>query len=360
MPRSSTKRTIQPEAIFDSLMASSNYERMTGYTPFFHAWFADLPRLCCGMSCTFLVLLCAKESLGRPRDKGQPMAEWTLDLDKGWLATVCRTDRRSVDRDLRYLEKSGMAQIRHTIRGTVAVRLLFRDWSKLPDYSPEEREKAPAETDPRETVELVKTPRRVNAGDYSEPIRISCPISSFRFQAGGSVDLAFTAVVKGGEFLLVTEGLLENSTSQCFQQKGTKTERTCRDEAKSERKAKGEVKAKHPRAEELARLFDPLLLRSCQRSLSTDPVVFTEALNAVGDVPHDFLVKFVIQRAERPISSPKVCASIVKDCAANWRKVKDLPDAQRIPPQSAKKNSGFFENVQRVIGERIARGEKPL
>jgi hypothetical protein len=87
-------------------------------------------------------------------------------------------------------------------------------------------------------------------------------------------------------------------------------------------------------------------------------VAFDQALDALGDLPHDFLVKFVIQRAERPISGPKVCASILKEARANWEKVKSLPAAQRIPPQSAKNKSGFFDDVQEVFRQRVARGEK--
>jgi len=329
MPQARRKAAVESNTVFESLRARSNLDKLTGYSPFFHAWIADLPRLCSGASCWALVMTCLMESLGRPRDKGEPMPEWTGDLDKSWLATVCRTDRRTVDRDLKYLESSGIAQVRHTIQKTVAVRLCFRDWPGLPDYKPPDRPEPSGEpVAPKQTVELVKKPRRVKAGEYSEPVKVACAVSSFRFRAGGSVDMEFTAVVKEGEFVVQTcEVLAQGETKAKHSNVSnnlipkSRHSRLKPEPVNSEQKAKDEAKAKHPRAEELARLFDPLLLRFCQRSLSADPVVFAEVLNAVGDVPHDFLVKFVVQRAKRPISSPKVCLSIVRDVAQSWHEI---------------------------------------
>lgn len=366
MPSARRKPAPSPDTVLITLRSGTNYDRMSGYAPFFRAWLAELPRLCPGASCWALVMTVASESLGRPRDKGEPMPEWTGDLDRDWLASVCRTDRRTVDRDLKYLESSGMAQMRHTIRGAVGVRLCFRDWPNLPDYKPSDRPDPSGEpSPPKETFELVKAPRRVKAGEFSDPIKVSCPVSSFRFQAGGSVDMAFTAVVKGGEFLVCSreqkgeEKAYQGNSTQPngINTKPSNSRHERRDlqpkSEKSEVKAKGEVKAKNPRADELARLFDPILLRSCQRSLSADQVAFDQALTALGDLPHDFLVKFVIQRAERPISSPKVCASILKEARANWEKVKNLPDAERIPPQSHKKRLGFVEDVMQEAERRL-------
>ena len=105
----------------------------------------------------------------------------------------------------------------------------------------------------------------------------------------------------------------------------------------------------------MASLFDPILLRSCQRSLSADQVAFDQALAALGDLPHDFLVKFVIQRAERPISSPKVCVSILKEARANWEKVEALPDKK---PMAAMTNSERVAHLRRLEAEqkRYGRG----
>jgi hypothetical protein len=279
------------------------------------------------------------ESLGRARDKGEPAPEWTQDLDKHWLAAVCHSDKRTVDRDLAYLETSGMAQIRHTIRNMICIRLCFRDWPNLPDYQAPVKENAPSEEPEDESdtaFKLLKTPCHVKAGAYSEPINIERPVNSFRLRVAGDSDIAFTAEIRGGRFVVTTKAvnvsndLRSSARHACPEKDAGQSNAKGEVKAKGEEIAKGEAKAKHPRADELERLFDPILLRSCGRLLSADTVAFSQALDALGDLPHDFLVKFVIQRAERPISSPKVCASIVKDALLNWRASKDLPPAMPV------------------------------
>ena len=340
MPASARRKpACNPDTVFDSLRARSDYHRMTGYVPWFVAWLADLPRLVPGGSCWALIFAVLTESLGRPRDKGEPMPEWTKDLDKDWLAMVCRTDKRTVDRDLAYLESSGMAQVRHTIRGAVSIRLMFRDWPTLPDYQPQERAgSSGGSAEPKETVELVKAPRRVKAGEYSEAVKIPCAVSSFRFQAGGAVDLAFTAVVKNGQFTVSTCEVLalgetkakhsnvSNDLTSLSRHSGLETK-----SFKGEEKAKWRTTGEHPRAAELAKLFDDWLLRSCHKSLSADTAALGEALDALADTPHDFLVKMVVDRARRPVSSPKVCVSICKEVRANYLKLLAAHDFVDVP-----------------------------
>ena len=353
MPASARRKpACNPESVSESLRARSDYARGAGYAPFYHAFLADLPRLCSGASCWALVMTALMESLGRARDKGEAAPEWTKDLDKQWLSTVCHTDKRTVDRDLKYLEASGMAQVRHTIRGMVCIRLCFRDWPKLPDYQPppaKKNESQAPDDDGEPACKLLKTPCHVKAGAYSEPLDIALPVNSFRLRVAGDSDIAFTAEIRGGRFTVTTKAVsVSNDLRSSARHASPETD-------KSEDKAKGRTIGEHPRADELAKLFDPILLRSCGRSLSADTVAFTQALDALGDLPHDFLVKFVIQRAERPISSPKVCASILKEARANWEKVKDLPDVERIPPQSHKKRLGFVEDVKQEAERRLTK-----
>jgi hypothetical protein len=49
------------------------------------------------------------------------------------------------------------------------------------------------------------------------------------------------------------------------------------------------------------------------------------ACEAIQAVPHDYLVKCVVDRASRPISGGKAVVAICKEIAGNWGKVKDLP-----------------------------------
>lgn len=361
------------EDLRQRLRQQSEFEAQTGWCQFYHAWRAELPRLCPGLSCRSLIDAVSSEiniQAAKAKKSGKQSSEWSPDLDKAALALECCTDKRTVDRDIKYLESSGMAKVRHSIRGTVSIRLMYRDWQNLPDYAPPERpEPSPAnqpET-PKETFNLVKSPQSVKAGQFSERVKVACAVSSFRFQAAGAVDLAFTAVVKGGEFLVTSREVVSKRNPQGEEQAkapsgisklDVQSRHECLDGPKfstgqSEEKAKGRTTGEHPRAAELAKLFDPILLKSCQRSLSADQVAFDQALNALGDLPHDFLVKFVIQRAERPISSPKVCAAILKEAVANWQKVKDMSDAERIPPQSHKKRLGFVEDVTQEAERRL-------
>jgi len=346
------KSACNPDTVSETLRAKSNYAHGTGYAPFYHAFLADLPRLCSGASCWALVMAALTESLGRARDKGEAAPEWTKDLDKQWLSTVCHTDKRTVDRDLKYLEASGMAQVRHTIRGMVCIRLCFRDWPKLPDYEPSPKKSEPAEPEEDEAepaFKLLKTPCHVKAGKYSEPLDITLPVNSFRLRVAGDSDIAFTAEIRGGRFTVTTKAVSVSNDLQ------SSARHTRPESDKSEEKAKGRTIGEHPRAGELAKLFDPILLRFCGRSLSADQVAFDQALDALGDLPNDFLVKFVIQRAARPISSPKVCASILKEALANWRKGEALPEKK---PMAAMTNSERVAHLRGLEAEQKRAGRR--
>lgn len=117
------KPTCDPDIVFQTIRKSKRL------FPCPYAWLADLPRLCAGASCWALVLTVAARS---------PLGGWTPEFDKEWLTAVCRVDRRSLDRDIRYLESSGMAELKSGW-GSVSIRLRFKRWPKLPDYQPASR-----------------------------------------------------------------------------------------------------------------------------------------------------------------------------------------------------------------------------
>ena len=208
------------EDLRQRLRQQSEFEAQTGWCQFYHAWRAELPRLCPGLSCRSLIDAVSSEiniQAAKAKKSGKQSSDWSPDLDKAALALECCTDKRTVDRDIKYLESSGMAQVRHSIRGTVSIRLMYRDWQNLPDYAPPDRpEPSPAnqpET-PKETFNLVKSPQPVKAGQFSERVKVACAVSFFRFQAAGAVDLAFTAVVKGGEFLVTSREVVSKRNAQ--------------------------------------------------------------------------------------------------------------------------------------------------
>jgi hypothetical protein len=55
------------------------------------------------------------------------------------------------------------------------------------------------------------------------------------------------------------------------------------------------------------------------------------ACEAIQAVPHDYLVKCVVDRASRPISGGKAVVAICKEIAGNWGKSKDLPPESKLP-----------------------------
>jgi hypothetical protein len=88
----------------------------------------------------------------------------------------------------------------------------------------------------------------------------------------------------------------------------------------------------HPRAAELAKLFDPILSRCRAGILSVEPIAWQAACEAVQDCDHDFLVHFAVQRAERPIKSPLHVKTICAEALASWKASKVL-DGAGLPAQ---------------------------
>jgi predicted phosphoribosyltransferase len=56
----------------------------------------------------------------------------------------------------------------------------------------------------------------------------------------------------------------------------------------------------------------------------------SKACEALRDVDHDYLVKFVVQRAATPIKSSKHVPSIVADCYQSWKASKVLKQAGAV------------------------------
>ena len=156
-----------PQSPSERLRASSDYDTEKGYSPFFHAFLADLPRLTSGGSCTLLILTLLSKSLGRSVAKGKPREDWTVALSVEDLAQICRCDVRTIERELAALDKRGLAEIRRPGKGEVEARLKYRDWEALPDY------KAPIlEMPAQESLDLAEDEEQAkawqSAGDGKE------------------------------------------------------------------------------------------------------------------------------------------------------------------------------------------------
>jgi hypothetical protein len=148
--------------------------------------------------------------------------------------------------------------------------------------------------------------------------------------------VAWRASVESGE-LVTTLWLpgesVENkpdasSRRGCLEHEQILTHSERRRRGESDKRKESETPPEHPRAAELCALFDPFLLKSCQRSLTHDRQALLAACEEIGNVPQDWLKRAVNLRIqERAIRSPRIVAPIVKEIRQNWE------HSQRIQPQ---------------------------
>ena len=359
-----------PGSPSERLRASSDYDTEKGYSPLFHAFLADLPRLSSGNACTLLLLTLWGKSAGRGRAKTEKRPEWTLNLSITDLAQICRCDERTIEREVKGLEQRGLAEIRRPVKGEIEARLRYRDWESLVDYKPSNVVEITQteEVTPELTTEDAaqpgnqrvtgRLPVQIAAGGTSKPFAVNCGVKRFRCKVEGSIDLGISAMVHQGELLVVCkasdEALKRIVSSNAF----NNLDNSPRHPAQSV-PTNGSIPTPpkkgvtHPRAAELAKLFDPILAASASRLLSGDSASLVAACAAVSDCDHNYLVKFAIQRAERPVKSPLHVKTICADALASW-KASLLPGAKL--PKAGK--PGFAEGVLADVKRRLARDGK--
>ena len=326
---------------------ASTSKRPTGYAPLFHAALADMARLTNGHGFKILMFVW-NLSLGRVAKQGQPFFEVTEPVTTAILAELSCCDERTVQRELKDMERREIISVESGKKGAgYEISPLFRTWKQLPSYAagpveepkaddaPAEDEEATAKSDTRTVV--TKKPVTVKAGEKSKPYPVECGVSAHEFEVKGELDCIFTSVVQNGVIrctvepkwnakngvvgLQKTNGIEESSRHGCRIPPGNSQSGKQRTKGESKR----EYVCDHPRAEELAAIFDPLLLRSCGKSLSGDISCLQSACEAIAATDHDFLVKAAITRGARPISSPKAVVAICKEIAGNALRAKSLP-----------------------------------
>lgn len=338
-----------PQSPSERLRASSDYDAEKGYSPFFHAFLADLPRLTSGGSCTLLILTLLSRSLGRGVAKGKPREDWTLALSVEDLAQICRCDVRTIERELAALDKRGLAEVRRPGKGEIEARLKYREWEALPDYKsaviemPVTDETAPDlkdedEAKPGNQRVTGKKPVRLAAGALSKVFPVSCGVKTFRHKAEGPVDLEFSCVIQAGELLVVSKfpddwrekvakslprsnGINENTS---FPRHGCREESQAIPSNGGTNVRRNQPPVVHPRAAELVKLFDPILAASASRLLSGDSASLKAACEAVADCDLDFLVKFAGDRAAREVKSPLHVKDICADALRDWNTSKGM------------------------------------
>jgi len=331
------------------MKARTNYapKRFTGYAPIPFAAIADIPRLSSGAACTQLVYVILGLSLGRPVEKNTPFHESTLPTHVSDLADLCGCDERTVQRELGGLVARGVVTMEKSTKGAYLLTPLFRSWASLSSYKP--GPVAEPEPDEDETEEpkkaaitrLTEKPVAVRAGNTSRKIKIDCGVSEIYCRT--NIDLHFEAVVQDGSLLVSLIGHQEGlaggqARSNSFKDLTSGTRQTRR----------VEQQVSHPRAAEVAGLFDPFLAKYGARLLSGDYKFFLQSCQSVADVPNDYLVKRVIDRAARPIKSPGAAAAICADIARDWEAQKRLPAAKRDPKNLTR------EDIDALIAEERA------
>ncbi len=329
-----------PNSLPEKLRARTDYATGEGWAPFPHAVLADLPRLSSGTICTTFVLVCNMLSLGRPRKSGQPWHSSTEPISKADLAELCFCDEKGIQRQISELTERGMISVKTHKSGVMkyVISLLYSTWRELEDYAVWKRkqvvsidegldddaaeDESPAAVS-SEAVHVFKAPVVCRPGRASKQKKLPTSVNAFVFQNDSTIDASCTAVIQSG-CLIVSASVKTGEREEKGERKANAVGHGCpAAPTKGGTKNPPTKAATHPRAEEICKLFDPLLQRSGSRLLSPDSAALEIACTELGAVPHDFLVHFVMGpggRAGRPISSPRAVCSILKECRANWDK----------------------------------------
>ncbi len=366
----STVSPFVPCSAADELRRRTDFDADTGYAPLYFGALAELPRLSSGPVCTHFLLFVGALSYGRADKPKKGRQEWTAPVTVEYLAELCRCHVRDIQRQIRDLAKPsaknpegrGLIAVKANRRGEYSLSPLYRAWAKLPDYvsggpkvvaidDPEETEDdTPVEVS-KDAVRLVKRPQVVRGGKTCRAIPVKVGVSSMRIQHVGSIPLVFEAVIDKGQLLIASRYDSDNSEDVANARR-----HGCRDGSAQA------PRVEHPRAPEIVALFDPLLEKSGSRLLIGDDVALQRACEAAKDLPHDVLVHGVMAganpRGGRPISGPKVVASIVAEVYVNWkasagRPAKPVKAAALAVRSSSRKTADFVGGVMQEAIRRL-------
>jgi hypothetical protein len=335
-----------PGSATERMRPSSDYDAGTGYAPFFHAFLADWSRLSSGHIADIMFMAALSKSLGRSVKKGDPRASRTLPIAKADLAALINPKNpplRSVERELARWHAEKIAEVKDEGKGLVSIELLYRGWEALPDFKSDVVE-MPGPVDEVELTEedeakpgnqrvTGKRPVRIAAGSSTKAYQVTTGIREWQGRVEGPVDCEVSTVVKAGRCETVIkfpDDWLEKvkkslSTSNVSNDLTSGTRHGCRDEV-----AKTGRKVNHHRAGELCDLFDPFLSKQAVGLLCMDQSSLLKACQAIRDIDHDYLVKFVVQRAETPIRSSKHVPAICEDAYQSWQASKVLKRAGAV------------------------------
>lgn len=311
--------------------------------------------------------MCLVSMMGRNRKKSTDPLPDEIQFSKPELSLLCRTSQHNINLVLAQMAERKLAIVSHLAGGRCLVRFIFEaqtigkekfpGWSEVAKVPHEQwaREKAEAlrdEADEQDeiadtleeqrvkagVVQVVKKALSLKPGKRGKAVPVSVGVKSHRvdlIESDGSLDVTYTAAVHSGEFVTtvcVPKAKSVESTKGAKRTESTTSDtssgRICPNGSKAPTNEGSEnhpqVGVKHPRAAELSALFDPAIYQSCKKTLSGDSAALKKACAAVEDTPHDFIVDFLQERAQREIK-PSHVASILLEIRHIWMKSGSLP-----------------------------------
>ncbi len=336
-----------PESLTEKLRSLSDYEAEKGFVPFFDAMMSDMPRLLgeSGISWA-LVLTILRLSLGRWHKPGEPRHEWTMPVSVEDLAEYCQCEKRHIQRLIAELSEGsadklgrGVILKRAAMRGKLPLPgsyefcLPLKSWRNLDDYAvwkqrckqAEAREAAeqpevddPAADTTRDAVRLMSRPQLARPGKRLRAVKVKVEVSELVCQnTSPGASISFDSVVEPGGRMVISAMVTTPAALEIV--------------PLPVRNApipppKPTVKL-HPRASEVAAVFDPILKQQGVPALSFDPTALNAAASELHKMPIDVLETFLTaprgrdsrsSRASRPIRNGLACVAIVKECRLNW------------------------------------------
>jgi hypothetical protein len=321
------------------------------------------------------------QNLSRNGKGAAALPDETAEMSIPECATLIGCDERSINRVLEYLVERRMATVARLADSLFVISLRYREWSTIqPSYREWDEARRLAEVEAAAedlqedsaeelavkpgVVPITSKPRVVKAGHRERALPITAGAKSFRFEwETAGVDLRYTAAIHSGE-VVVTACIAESKTLES-KQHAKRAESTSYESSSGHGCPNGQkippnggtrntpqkggvkttpVEVTHSRAAELSSVFDPLIYRWCQRTLSGDPTVLQQACEAIGDTPNDILVKVAVERGSRtltPLHVPALCRQI----AADWQRSKTMP----IPPPMGEPQTKGAARAQKLV-----------
>ena len=323
-----------PQSPSEQLRAQTNYDTDNGYSPLFHEMLADLPRLLGRSAAAWaLVMTVLRLSAGRgyeiPANK-QRFA-WSTPLSLSDLQDLCRCDIRQLQRQIDELPKRGVMLKKTLGRGLYSFSLCYRSWRGLPDQAVWERSQVepkpetPAEPEDetanevsRDAVRLTKRPQTARPGRRLRMMKVDVGVRGVVCQNDDAgLNLTFDPVIEPGGIMVFS--VRSGASLQVVSPEPAKPAPPV--------KPTKSAAALHPRALEVAGVFDPVLKHQGSPALSFDATALNSAAAEMREMPIEALEAFLnaprgrdshSSRASRPIKNGPACVAIVKECRLNW------------------------------------------